>query len=488
MKTIIKLSEATIIILLILYFAFSAPTDPDLGSHLRYGESILQQKTIPYTEFLSYANLGTPYLPHEWLFEVFTYLIYKNFSLLGLTIFSLAIVFASFYFLINTFEKSLFKLLIVFFTAVIASPIIVGGIRPQLMTIFCISYLFFSLTKLERGERKFFLFLPVVFLVWANTHASFIGGLAILGFYFLDQLMRLTLKKKINQKTSFLVFVTIATVTASFFTPFSFSLIDAFVVLTKQIVLPSFWLGQGTEANLAKTNVLEWMPPFFLVFPGATLLIFILITGITFAFYIRKFSLWEILTIILWSYLAGVSRRHMAFFAFAVCPIVILKYERMNSDKFFRLNQKVLLVILISVLLILGKNVHQNSMTTLKIVLDEKEYFRAKTSPISAVEYLRANPLQGNMFNYYNWGGFLNWQYPQSQVFIDGRLPQSKYLVDYLRIIKTEDDWYETLNSYDVSWVIMPAPARMVTRLVSEKGWKKVYEDILTAVVVRPDR
>ncbi len=44
--------------------------------------------------------------------------------------------------------------------------------------------------------------------------------------------------------------------------------------------------------------------------------------------------------------------------------------------------------------------------------------------PVKATSFLKANPITGNVYNSYYWGGYLIWElYPQKQVFIDGRVP-----------------------------------------------------------------
>ena len=66
--------------------------------------------------------------------------------------------------------------------------------------------------------------------------------------------------------------------------------------------------------------------------------------------------------------------------------------------------------------------------------------------PLGAVKYLHENPIEGNMFNEYNWGGFLIWQYPEKKVFIDGRMPSwkmgdQKIFEEFNQIANFNDDW-----------------------------------------------
>ncbi|MCK5332155.1 MAG: hypothetical protein KAK01_12140 [Candidatus Marinimicrobia bacterium] len=72
--------------------------------------------------------------------------------------------------------------------------------------------------------------------------------------------------------------------------------------------------------------------------------------------------------------------------------------------------------------------------------------------PVKATSFLKANPIMGNVFNSYNWGGYLIWElYLQKQVFIDGRVPAypSKFIDmasqfrQYPQTFKAIDDIYQ---------------------------------------------
>ena len=54
--------------------------------------------------------------------------------------------------------------------------------------------------------------------------------------------------------------------------------------------------------------------------------------------------------------------------------------------------------------------------------MDQKCYAIIAQMPYSAVKYLSDENINGNIFDFYTWGGYLSWQLPDSKVFIDGRM------------------------------------------------------------------
>src|SRR5438067_13810645 len=67
-------------------FCFTRPTDPDWWWHLRTGRLIWEQRAIPAADPYSYTNAGRPWVVHEWLFEVLTYLGYRALGYNGLSL------------------------------------------------------------------------------------------------------------------------------------------------------------------------------------------------------------------------------------------------------------------------------------------------------------------------------------------------------------------------------------------------------------------
>jgi hypothetical protein len=70
--------------------------------------------------------------------------------------------------------------------------------------------------------------------------------------------------------------------------------------------------------------------------------------------------------------------------------------------------------------------------------------FTEKTAPTAAIDFLRANPLRGNMFNNDEIGDYvIYWLSPRYKVFVDGRLDMygTRILKEYEKVISLEPGW-----------------------------------------------
>lgn len=79
--------------------------------------------------------------------------------------------------------------------------------------------------------------------------------------------------------------------------------------------------------------------------------------------------------------------------------------------------------------------------------------------PCKGVEFLRN--ATGNIFNTYEWGGFLIWKLPNLKVFVDGRMPawkgennESPY-TSWLNILQAQEGWDKKLKALDTKYIFI---------------------------------
>jgi hypothetical protein len=107
---------------------------------------------------------------------------------------------------------------------------------------------------------------------------------------------------------------------------------------------------------------------------------------------------------------------------------------------------------------------------------------------VDAVNWLEAHPPEGQVFSDFSWGGYLLYRsWPERMVFIDSQTDfyGEQLTRRYEQVITMAVGWEETLASYNVGWVLMPARSSLVMRLRADPGWVLVYEDSVAAVVER---
>ena len=107
--------------------------------------------------------------------------------------------------------------------------------------------------------------------------------------------------------------------------------------------------------------------------------------------------------------------------------------------------------------------------------------------PVEAVDWLEENPQEGDVFNYFIWGGYLLYrQWPDMLVFIDGQTDfyGEALTRQYVQVINTEESWEGVLAEYDVAWAVLPPDLVGAREIQRELGWEVIYEDE-TAVILR---
>ncbi len=151
--------------------------DPDLGWQLATGRWIVQHRSIPFTDVLSYTAVG-----HDWVYPVLSQLILYWLYLLGgyalLSWWCAAACVATTAVLLrgNTITKCL---------AVLAVPLIALRTAPraemfsQLLFVAFVSILW----HYHRSGRGPLWLLPLLMILWVNLHLGFVSGLGMCAAY-----------------------------------------------------------------------------------------------------------------------------------------------------------------------------------------------------------------------------------------------------------------------------------------------------------------
>jgi len=116
-----------------------------------------------------------------------------------------------------------------------------------------------------------------------------------------------------------------------------------------------------------------------------------------------------------------------------------------------------------------------------------KDDLAATLFPLHALPYLRDFRPQGNVFNEYLWGGFLEWNARQIPVMIDPRADIFEYngtFKDYLDAVELVHT-NEILQKYKIRYVLFERETPLVSFLLQTPAWKVDYEDGTTVLLER---
>lgn len=100
--------------------------------------------------------------------------------------------------------------------------------------------------------------------------------------------------------------------------------------------------------------------------------------------------------------------------------------------------------------------------------------------PFQAIEYLKKNPLEGNLFNGPHFGDAMIWHMqPAPKVFIDTRFDMygAEIVNAYEVAYNCREKWEEVLREYKIQSIFLRPDSELVKRLRTNSEWMVVYED-----------
>jgi hypothetical protein len=109
-----------------------------------------------------------------------------------------------------------------------------------------------------------------------------------------------------------------------------------------------------------------------------------------------------------------------------------------------------------------------------------------QTFPKAAVIWIEENQPPGQMFNSYNWGGYLTWDLREYPVFIDGRadLYGDEIIGQWWQIINASDEGFALLDQWNVNFVLLE-PHWPIVGSLQEQGWRLLYQDDISTLLAR---
>jgi hypothetical protein len=108
--------------------------------------------------------------------------------------------------------------------------------------------------------------------------------------------------------------------------------------------------------------------------------------------------------------------------------------------------------------------------------------------PKAAVDWIISNKPRGNLFNSYQWGGYLIWMlYPEYQVYIDGRADVygDAFIFDYISITHTNTGWEKKLDQQEVRAILIEPETQLANILRNSPKWQIGYEDQTSILFIR---
>lgn len=420
--------------------------DPDFGWHLKAGEITLRHG-LPTHDIFTYTAPSFPWINHEWASDMVLYLIHSSFGFVGL---------ATAYALLWTLPFWLLARKARLFTLILAACAVMpfSGIRSIAWSVLGFSIL---IRLLESKSRRAVLFIPLIFLVWANIHGGFVAGFALVGYYAL------------RYRRPQLWVILAASTLMTFINPYGPRLYEEIA-------------RTMTDAKLHR-QIREWMP-FNLPLSSLTLVAIWLAGFLTFT---KKrlrdwFSLGPILLAASLS-----SARHFPLFAITVVRDIddFITKGRQLLPRHLDGRRRAIVVLFCACI--------TAWLVVPVVVAFSKPVNREARYPHDTLVYLSEHSCDGRLFNAYHFGGYLIWKLPQVPVYIDGRMPswrdeEGKRLVDnYFDSLRNDTVRHREFARYDIRCALLDARANKTTvRALQGEGWRVVSSDSASVLLIAP--
>jgi hypothetical protein len=449
--------------------------DPDLWWHIKVGDAILTTHHWPVADSYSFTVFGQPWLAYEWLGEVALAGAWRVGGYRGLEALLIALGCAimlalyAFATLRTGNTKAGFAASAVLLVLASAS----FSLRPQMLGYLFLVVTLIVLERFRQGKPRALWFLPVLMLLWVNTHGSWIIGLGAVFVYWMAGIVAFR----------------VGDLGARAWTPTERRNISL-VFLCCLVVLPITPYGVRLAASpiefafslpLNVAHIQEWGPMAFDLWGGkwflALLLGFVALqVTLRFTWRLEEFVLFIFGTI-----LACLHIRFILVFVPFAIPIVAAVLARWVSPYQRRKDKFALNAVLMAIMV--GAMIHYFPSSS-KLQAKVAERF-----PVAAVAYLERHSAPEPMYNTYGFGGYLVWtRAPQHKVFIDGRgdvYERGGLFSDYLHIADITPGTLTVLRHYGIQSCLLQRDEALATLLSASPEWQRVYTDDTSVLFVR---
>ncbi|MGZ4840233.1 MAG: hypothetical protein ACXV5J_00685 [Candidatus Angelobacter sp.] len=458
----------------VYHLANRGVADPDIWWHLRNAEYLLNTHHFIRSDMYSFTVSGTPWINHEWLSEIPYYLAYRAWGLRGIFLVMVCLIeivmLGVFYlgWLVSGNVKSAF---LASWIAMLLATVSFGPRTLLVGWIFLIVLLALLWRYRMHGKDSLWA-LPPLFLLWVNSHGSWLIGVGILGIFIAAGLFHGPGGAQESARWSpaqlqRLLKIAALSVLALFINPYGYRL----------VFYPfDFMLRQ----NLNVSNVEEWVSVDFHSGRGKMLLATIFIV---LALSILRRQRWSLESFALFLFAIYASVTYMRFLFLAGIIFTPLLASSLDMvPPYQREKDKPVINAAFAIAAILFAVFTFPSEQSLAEDI-EKKY------PTQAIGYLQSLPDHGSnrVLNEYLWGGYLISRCRNVPVFIDSRVDIFEYngiVRDYLDFSNLKNS-FAVLDKYNIQYALLTTNGPQTYLLKRDSQWHVIYRDDVATIFER---
>lgn len=452
--------------------------DPDVWWHLAVG-NLIRAHGIPSHEPFTFLGAPNPWVGQQWGYEVALSWTYAIGAWLPMLLMGLVAT-AAFTVAVRSVPRAWHVPGPFLAAALLISAIVAGtflGVRGQVITLLGTAIVLWVVARWREGSTRAVWTLPPLFLVWANFHAGFVTGFALV----LLVLLTVAVWRRAAP----------ASAPAAPLRPLLLALAaGAIATLANPAGVHLYPYIYETFANPSLTNgITEWMSPDFHLTA------------------LRIFEVAAVLLVVLWvlskrpdplDVVLGVAvlaaalqaQRNVAVFAVVAAP-QLARYGWMSWNTWqgrpriaaFSRPRPVLpaMVMALAVCVVVVAAYVVPLSRASRVASDT-----AKDFPVAAASYVAAHDAGQRMYSLYEWGGYLAYRFPTQRtvdIYGESAVFGSARMERYLDIHLVRPGWRSELEGGGMTVAIVPAESQEATAF-TEAGWTVQCHDVAADAVV----
>lgn len=459
--------------LLAFLIAVRPAVDNDLWFHLRTADWMLDHHRWVGVDPFTHTRPDVTRVQTDWLAQLGYYAMWRLGGLVAVGSMVAAIATAGIVVLYRTLTGSVaVRAGVVVLTA--ASSSIFWSARPQMVT-FLGTVVASALLRRWRltPQSNVVWWLVPVFLVWVNCHGGVVYGVLILLGTLGGELVKYVLGRDPLRRRELE----------------SLGLV-AGACLAVLAVNPSGWRVYGLPFHQVAAStrfVQEYQPPSPLDPVALPFFVLLALTVGCMAWRWRDTDPVEVVLVGTGAYFALQFTRGIPFFAVLAAPVLARILSEWRGEQAAgrpitddRPADPPLIAITIALALIVVV------FTSVRLDPERTEAKRAAEFPVAAVDWINANQPDGELFNTFDWGGYLMWEAPDYRVSVDGRTDvYDEYLEVYYDTIRALPGWEDELDREGVSTVLLERGLPLAAAMEDAPGWRRSYVDPVAVVFTR---
>jgi hypothetical protein len=473
--------------------------DPDFFWHIKTGEWIWQHKAFPSVDPFAFTSSGHHttrehfILTSFWLSQVAYQLIYLAGGLSGIVLLRFLIVGI----LLFTLWKRehgdnivYLGLLMIFLTSFLKLYPIE---RPQVFSFLCFAILLYQLEKISRPPSPGLFLIPLLMLVWANMHPGFIvGQVTIILYIIMEGIKFLHPSFRPIEKTAYrrLCLAGASAIIFSLANPNTYRVWQQYLeydTSAEHWNLSAAYISTLNPDYMSSIQYFLWSNDYSVILYW----LLILLAFAALAANWKKTDITDLALLTATGFVSVVTARYSFFFMAAALPVIAKSFSR---ERLLNFSRTVILAIALFAGIFFSWG-EQHNIDLFRSGVKVDDYL----CPVKAADFIIANDVRGNMYNAYEWGGYLIWRLaPERQVFIDPRDMFEDVGREALFMINANRDesagiaaWRDIVRARGIEYIVIPIARTtgMVTPLFSvlmqDGEWLPVFCDINAIIFVK---